>query len=49
MYANCNQIKDFNLEQICNLINFGEMQGLYTNEDKIKLIEDLNEFHMNYS
>ncbi|CAD8087288.1 unnamed protein product [Paramecium sonneborni] len=49
IYANCNQIKDINLEQICNLINFGEMQNLYTSEDKNKLIEDLNEFHVNYS
>ncbi|CAD8081115.1 unnamed protein product [Paramecium sonneborni] len=49
LYANCNQIKDQNLEQICNLINFGEMQNLYTSEDKNKLIEDLNEYHINYS
>ncbi|CAD8161959.1 unnamed protein product [Paramecium pentaurelia] len=48
IYANCNQINNFNLEQICNLINFGEMQNLYTTEDKMKLIEDLNEYHMNY-
>jgi hypothetical protein len=28
---------------------YGEIPGLYTGEDKGKLLEDLSELHLNYS